>query len=160
MTKRLRKASIVQRLNERLGLEDVPGSVGQPFLLERRLVLVTDIADLLREGKYERKSGTGIATGVEVARHTVPAGKRWHLINIRIARTSGDRELEVLRVVPPGSSVDPVYLSQTGASTLVKEFTARPRVEAGGYVFGETGAGGATNSNFTSDLLYEEEDAY
>jgi len=150
----IRKPEILRRLVNRYGIEPLLTAGG--FLLSHVIVPITDADELLQTPGVANATTDISAAVVYLPIFVVPKGKRWRLLAIHRAGTTGTSRV---RVTPaPGLLAFRMGPGATGESTWFAG-TDKHYVEEGGDVGMDTTNNGADTA-IQCQVWYLEEDAH
>jgi len=149
-------ADIDNRLVKRFSLgPDI--QVNNPYWLQRVILPVTNVDELLRDIKVETVT-VACNGSTMVAGLVVPASKRWIVHGLMLTRSTGDRVLSDLSVY---DGANHFYIDKSiGGTAFFSGILghAFPMDELWGIYFNVSG--GTTDGNWVVRALIAEEDAY
>lgn len=142
---------IFARLVRRFNLQAYPISPDETVGLQETIQPVTQVDDLLREGKVDTEA-VDISGAGRVTAFTVPQGKRWKLLWLWKEATTAVTEIRVF----DGVVGIIVILSSTTAAS--KDMGSKVMEE--GWSIDASGTGNGADNARSINIWYEEEDAF
>ena len=159
MSKKINKARIIARLTSRFSLQR---SEDEPFELTETVMPITNVDELVKITKAVERVVAHTAVGWVTA-HTVPSGKKWKLICLIAAVTSGTGTIDELGIIPLGyTGTYRPALIKLATPVATMRFTAENKdiILNEGDKIDIYFAVHSVNGNLTCAVLIEEEDAY
>jgi len=147
---------IWRRLYTRFQLEPGPSVIGGLPEVSTSVIPVTQVDDLLREGRALIGNTVDLSGGgsLTIACHTVPSGQRWNLFRAwRTTTAAGTR----IRIADPRN--DDIILTIAGTAEEVVNFGA-PFVLEEGWIIGLQETGNGSDIAEQVHILITAEDAF
>ena len=155
--KKITLTRIIDRLNSRFRLVE---STPQEFLLNEQLQPITNFDDLLKISHMHQYTISITATNAYTV-FTVPAGKRWTLINAIAEVSTGVYTFNAFQATDISDSATLVVIEVQAVATTIKLTTPRsPIIFEAGDVLSLNVGGYTSTGNALVSVVYLEEDAY
>ena len=146
---------IVKRLISRYNLQGYPIEPAQTMVLQRQIVPITNVDELLKKAKNAIGDYSLVAAaGTYIVYHTVPGGKRWTVKRCYRDASIGTTEVHIFRVATA------LNMPWGGSGTAAIGVEMYDVVLNEGDTMGLTTTGNGADTNIYLWADYEEEDAF